>query len=138
MYNMIIGERLKKLLKIRKISAREFAKMINVSEPMIYKYYKMNRVDSDTLSKWVSALEVPLLYFFSDDDVASNYNKNIEIGDSVYNICQKEHDTIDKQLFHSMLNQKDQEIKELNREIGRLQARIEILEEENSKLKEDK
>lgn len=141
---MIIGERLKEILKIRKLSAREFAKKIQVSEPMIYKYYKMENVDSRTLKKWAEVLRVPVLYFFDDD--AYDYVKANETGTITRVVDSEEERQMNIEFFdymnhkqlvvpYSVLDKKDQEIKELNREIGRLQARIEQLEEENKKLK---
>ena len=86
---MIIGERLKMFLKAKKISVKEFAAMINVSEPMVYKYYKMNNVDSDTLRKWQYALGVPLTCFIDD----SSLNKYINIGNSMcFNISTEKND----------------------------------------------
>lgn len=64
---MIIGERLKGVLKHRKISAKIFAEMVGVTEGMIYKYYKMDAVDSKTLSKWAETLCVPIMTFMSDE-----------------------------------------------------------------------
>lgn len=64
---MIIGERLKGFLKQHNYTAREFANMIGVSEGMVYKYYKMDNVDSDTVNKWADVLHVPLLTFLDDD-----------------------------------------------------------------------
>lgn len=64
---MIIGERLKGFLKQHNFTAKQFAKMIEVSEGMVYKYYKMDNIDSDTISKWADVLHVPVLTFLDDD-----------------------------------------------------------------------
>lgn len=63
---MIIGERLKGILKHRNISAKDFAKMIGVTEGMIYKYYKMEIVNSDVLEKWGSVLYISIMAFMDD------------------------------------------------------------------------
>lgn len=141
---MNIGERLKEILKVRKLSAKEFAKMIDISEPMIYKYYKMNNIDSDTLKKWASTLRIPVLYFLDDDAysyVIANENGallSFESDEEKYKMQDEFSDYIrHKQLVvpYSILDNKEKEIKELNREIGRLQAYIEQLEKENEELK---
>lgn len=64
---MIIGERLKGFLKQHNFTAKQFAKMVEVSEGMVYKYYKMDNIDSDTISKWADVLHVPVLTFLDDD-----------------------------------------------------------------------
>lgn len=64
---MIIGERLKGVLKQKKITAKSFSEMTGVSEGMIYKYYKMDTVDTATLGKWAEALKVPIMAFMSDN-----------------------------------------------------------------------
>lgn len=63
---MIIGERLKGVLKQKKITAKSFSEMAGVSEGMVYKYYKMDTVDTGTLKKWADALQVPIMAFMSD------------------------------------------------------------------------
>ncbi len=68
---MIIGERLKGVLKKHNISAKQFAEMIGVTEGMIYKYYKMNSVDTKTIDKWSSVLYVSTMVFLDDE----MYNK---------------------------------------------------------------
>lgn len=64
---MIIGERLKGFLKNKRISAKSFADMIGVTEGMVYKYYKMENVDSQTLEKWAETLYVPIMTFMDDE-----------------------------------------------------------------------
>lgn len=64
---MIIGERLKGFLKQHNFTAKQFAQMVGVSEGMVYKYYKMDNIDSDTISKWADVLHVPVLTFLDDD-----------------------------------------------------------------------
>ncbi|MEO3210339.1 helix-turn-helix domain-containing protein [Parabacteroides distasonis] len=64
---MIIGERLKGFLKQHNFTAKQFAQMAGVSEGMVYKYYKMDNIDSDTISKWADVLHVPVLTFLDDD-----------------------------------------------------------------------
>lgn len=64
---MTIGERLKGFLKQHNFTAKQFAQMVNVSEGMIYKYYKMDNIDSDTIHKWATVLHVPVLTFLDDD-----------------------------------------------------------------------
>lgn len=64
---MIIGERLKGFLKYHNISAKSFAEMIGVTEGMVYKYYKMDNVDSQTIEKWANILRIPIMTFLDDN-----------------------------------------------------------------------
>lgn len=64
---MIIGERLKGYLKKKNISAKEFAEMVGVTEGMVYKYYKMNNIDSNTIEKWSNLLHIPMMVFLDDN-----------------------------------------------------------------------
>ncbi|NDV81288.1 helix-turn-helix domain-containing protein [Bacteroides sp. 51] len=64
---MITGERLKGYLKAHGISAREFAQMIEMSEAMVYKYYKMDGVDTKTVTRWAEVLHVPIMTFLDDE-----------------------------------------------------------------------
>lgn len=63
---MIIGERLKGFLKHRGISAKSFAEMVGVTEGMVYKYYRMESIDSQTIEKWAGVLYVPIMTFMDD------------------------------------------------------------------------
>lgn len=64
---MIIGERLKGFLKYRNITAKEFAEVIGVTEGMVYKYYKMDSVDSSIIEKWAETLYVPIMMFLDQN-----------------------------------------------------------------------
>lgn len=66
---MVIGDILKKHIKQKGYTAKEFASMIGVSEPMVYKYYKMDNVDFSSLKKWSEALGVPISEFINDGNV---------------------------------------------------------------------
>lgn len=70
---MIIGERLKGILKNKAISAKEFAMKVNVTEGMVYKYYKMSNIDSSLVYKWSECLDLPIMTFLDDE----YYNKVI-------------------------------------------------------------
>lgn len=70
---MIIGERLKGFIKRHGFTAKSFAEAVGVSEPMVYKYYKMDNIDTQTLMKWAEIFHVPMMIFIDDD----MYNKYI-------------------------------------------------------------
>lgn len=73
---MIIGERLKGFLKHHKISAKSFAEMIGVTEGMVYKYYKMETVDSGTIDRWAEVLHIPIMTFM-DDEMYSRATRDV-------------------------------------------------------------
>ena len=139
---------MKEILKIRKLSAKKFAGKIGVSEAMVYKYYKMDDVDTSVLKKWAFALRLPMLFFL--DEIAYNTILGKEKGTSIHISIEDEEEKRRSLLemewaeyiFYnrlvvspSFLDEKESEIKELNREIGRLQVKIEILEKENCELR---
>lgn len=64
---MIIGERLKSLLKGKKMTARQFAEMAGVTEGMVYKYYHLVDIDTSTARKWAVLLGVEPSYFLVDE-----------------------------------------------------------------------
>lgn len=64
---MIIGERLKGILKHHGITAKSFSKMVGVTEGMVYKYYKMDNIDSATIEKWAEVLYIPIMAFMDDN-----------------------------------------------------------------------
>lgn len=41
--------------------------MIGVTEGMVYKYYKMDNVDSQTIEKWANILRIPIMTFLDDN-----------------------------------------------------------------------
>lgn len=87
---MIIGERLKGYLKHVGITAREFAAMVGVTEGMIYKYYKMESVDTAMLCKWGKVLNVPFMTFVDDEQ----YLEKISEDTSELSFEKKEEPTI--------------------------------------------
>lgn len=64
---MIIGEKLKSLLKGKKLTARQFAEMAGVTEGMVYKYYHLENIDTATARKWAVLLGVEPSYFLVDE-----------------------------------------------------------------------
>lgn len=65
---MIIGERLKKYIKDRGFTARAFADLAGVSEGMVYKYYKMDSVEIDTIKNWAHIFGISFLDLLDPDD----------------------------------------------------------------------
>lgn len=78
---MIIGERLKGILKFHGITAKKFAEMTGVSEAMIYKYYKMENIGSDVIKKWAETLYIPIITFLDD----KAYENTIHISSKINN-----------------------------------------------------
>lgn len=72
---MIIGERLKGFIKRHGFTAESFAETVGVSEAMVYKYYKMDNIDTQTLMKWAEIFHVPMMIFIDDE----MYNKYVYI-----------------------------------------------------------
>lgn len=72
---MIIGERLKGFIKRHGFTAKSFAETVGVSEAMVYKYYKMDNIDTQTLMKWAEIFHVPMMIFIDDE----MYNKYVYI-----------------------------------------------------------
>lgn len=75
---MIIGERLKGYLKSHRISAKSFAEMVGVTEGMVYKYYKMDSIDSQTIKKWAEMLHIPIMTFMDDEMYEKATHKTTE------------------------------------------------------------
>lgn len=73
----LIGDRLKEALKRKKISAKEFGKLIGKSEQMIYKYYNYNTFDSNQIIEFSKLLKLPISYWFDD---YSTLNQSIANG----------------------------------------------------------
>ena len=142
---------------MRKISAKEFAKAVNISEPMVYKYYKMDNIDINTIEKWCNFLNLPLL-FFIDNDIYDDV-MNSEVGKPFYYTFTSGGDSIkmlkpiiyeDKQyLKYDLSNIDEENIKKSMSVISEyivstltvienLKTKIKQLEDENSKLKENK
>lgn len=74
----IIGNKLKKILKRKGITPKEFGGMIGKSEQRIYQYYNATKFDSDQIIEFSNIFKVPITYWFDDD---CQLNQSIVNGD---------------------------------------------------------
>lgn len=129
---MIIGERLKNLLKYKHISAREFAAMVGVSEGMIYKYYRMEDTDYSIIAKWADALRIPIVSFTDDfeyrfiiDELTEEEKEELELRrletSEKYNQLKIDAERELKKAIEA----KDRRIEDLMRHIGKLELLLE-------------
>jgi len=69
---MLCINRIKKLIDGRKLTIRDFAGKIGVSEPGIHNMFRSQDMKVSTLQKIADFFEVPVTYFFDDEDDARN------------------------------------------------------------------
>ena len=74
---MILGERIKVLIKNHGYSATQMAEKIGITNPYIYKIFKMESVDTKYLNKIADVLKVPVQIFFMDDKLEENANPDL-------------------------------------------------------------
>ena len=65
---MLYINRIRKLIDNKKITIREFAEKIGVSEPGIHNMFRTNDMKVSTLQKIADYFDVPITYFFDDID----------------------------------------------------------------------
>ncbi|KAA6352391.1 hypothetical protein EZS27_000341 [termite gut metagenome] len=119
----MIGEKLKKILKLKKVSAKEFGGIIGKTEGMIYKYYNASTFDSNQILEFSRILNIPITYWFGD---ISNGNQTIMTnakgsaasiyGDAIVGEMANK----DKEIEHmkSLLEEKDKLLEEKERLIN--------------------
>ena len=65
---MLYINRIRKLIDDRKLTIREFAEKIGVSEPGIHNMFRTHDMKVSTLQKIADYFDVPITYFFDDID----------------------------------------------------------------------
>ena len=65
---MLYISRIRKLIEDRKLTIREFAEKINISEPGIHNMFRTHDMKVSTLQKIADYFDVPITYFFDDID----------------------------------------------------------------------
>jgi len=65
---MLYISRIRNLIDDKKITIREFAEKIGVSEPGIHNMFRANDMKVSTLQKIADYFDVPITYFFDDID----------------------------------------------------------------------
>jgi transcriptional regulator with XRE-family HTH domain len=71
---MILGEKIKSLIKSRGYSATQMADKIGITNPYMYKIFKMESVDTKYLNKIAEVLDLPVTIFFIEERLESNAN----------------------------------------------------------------
>jgi transcriptional regulator with XRE-family HTH domain len=89
----MIGERLKELLEIKKVSVIQLAEHLNTTPQNIYKLFKKETIDTKYLIPISEYLEIPISQFFSLDDKttrdfinAGRSDKNSLFDDEIFSI----------------------------------------------------
>jgi len=65
---MLYISRIRKLIDDKKLTIREFAEKIGVSEPGIHNMFRTHDMKVSTLQKIADYFDVPITYFFDDID----------------------------------------------------------------------
>ena len=65
---MLYISRIRRLIDNKKITIREFAEKIGVSEPGIHNMFRTHDMKVSTLQKIADYFDVPITYFFDDID----------------------------------------------------------------------
>jgi len=65
---MLIGEKIKHLIKFHGHSATEMAEQIGITNPYLYKMFKMESVDTKYLERIAKVLKIPITTFFEDEE----------------------------------------------------------------------
>jgi len=65
---MLYINRIRKLIDDKKLTIREFAEKIGVSEPGIHNMFRTHDMKVSTLQKIADYFDVPITYFFDDID----------------------------------------------------------------------
>ena len=117
---MNIKERIKEIIDKKGITIRELASKINMSEQNLYKCFRRNSIELKYLEQMSEFLEIPLSYFFNENETISSNklegNKNITL---------QNNNLGDNNKVSIMLHDKDEEIEKLKREIDHLKSLLE-------------
>ncbi len=117
---MDIGQKIKLLLQQRGVDRIVFAQKIGKTESNIFNIFNRKTIDTGLLQKISDVLEVPITYFFTDDNVNINEINNNTI--SNLDIVQGKHNQVGAA-------SNDEEKKLLVAENNHLKKQIELLEE---------
>lgn len=116
---------IKAIAKEQKVTIRELAKSIGITEAGLQKLIRENSTKVDTLELISKRLNVPISVFFDESPKEKLSPKELmEFGnESFAGILTRlfEAKTIAP---YSLIEEKDKEIEKLNREIGRLEERL--------------
>lgn len=124
---MTKGEKLKKLLARKGITPGDFALRLGVSESSVFKYYNKNNFDSSLLEKFCSELDIPITYFFDDDDGKGNTTKVKGNGN---NVASGPNSQIT--ILENDIHSKEAEIKHLKQIIEEKERLIQVLMKSNN------
>jgi transcriptional regulator with XRE-family HTH domain len=81
---MIIGERIKQMVRVSEFSAAQMAEKIGITNPYMYKIFKMESVDTKYLNKIAEILKVPVTDFFKEERLESNANPDAAFWNTPY------------------------------------------------------
>ena len=124
---MLISNKIKNLMDVRKLTYEELANLIDMSRTGFHGAIQKGDLKVSTLNKIAKVFEVPITYFFEEELTQTNETmNNITIG----GINNKNNKVI--------VSGDKIEIERLRKEIEYLKEQIEVLKENNKSLKTDK
>lgn len=111
-----IGRKLKAILKRKSINAKEFGEMMGKSEGRVYQYYKESNFNTDTLKDFSKLLNVPMAYWFDEDDSPKSIVNGDGSAASVYgNATVGEQKEIEIEHLKQLLEEKERVLQEKER-----------------------
>jgi len=75
---MLHINRIRKLIDDKKLTIRDFAEKIGVSEPGIHNMFRSHDMKVSTLQKIADFFEVPITYFFDEENVDAR-NQTVDL-----------------------------------------------------------
>lgn len=125
--NFKIGIKIKGVFEKRNLSIVDFAKSLNMSTTGVYDIFKRDHINTANLIKISEILDVPISYFFTEDDIPENVkffnNGNVAIGNKNTST-----NTINNSnMFHERMQSLEKEIANLKELIKSKDEIIELL-----------
>lgn len=114
---MLNLQKIKKLSEIKKIPLQEVAKRINTSAQALSRMMRENGTRVETLEKIAKVFNVPINYFFDEEQCDSQISE----GNAVTITC---NDIIIPREILAMLEEKDKQLREKDAIIARLTERL--------------
>ncbi len=122
-----IGEKVKQLRDIKKLSNSEYAKLLDMTENNLFSIYRREDTTTDLVKKIMKATGVSSTYFFEDKPVIISQNGNVNTLGVVeskvnYTTSKTDSENIEIAVLKVQLESKDKEIEYLKQIVEMLKS----------------